>query len=105
MKKLLRRFARWILERTGGMPVGTSPTGSPLIQLYDETYHDKIVSAVHRAYAQVGLPLSYFTLDYDISNTGKTFEVLHHAAQSLGLDHELRTVGDIIAWLEEAPRA
>ena len=60
--------------------------------------------AVLDACALVGLNVDDCTEDYDLSRTGKLYEVLIHASRALGKDSELCTVADVIAWLDEAPQ-
>ena len=62
-----------------------------------------IEDAVRAAFSGLGLPSEQFGPGFDLAATGKVYELLHHAATTLDKDHELRTVGDVVAWLNEAP--
>lgn len=61
--------------------------------------------AVWQACGEVGLDVEHLTSRSDLVRTGKLYDVLHHAASALHKNHELRTVQDVIDWLQEAPTA
>jgi hypothetical protein len=61
---------------------------------------DAELLAVRQAYADVGLDTARFALDLDLVPTGKVYEILHHAARTLGRDLPMRTPRDLIAILE-----
>ena len=56
-------------------------------------------AAVRQACGDVGLNRAAFCRGYDLSSTGKIYDVLHHASRALGIDHGVRSVGDVIALL------
>lgn len=64
---------------------------------------ETIAAEVYRACAHEGLPADALTDATDLIPTGKLYAVLHHSANALGKDHELRTVQDVIDWLAVAP--
>lgn len=64
----------------------------------------ELVAAIRAAYLFVGLPAEQFSDAFDLQRTGKLQEVLQHASLSLDLDHGLRTVGDVVAYLHGAAR-
>ena len=66
---------------------------------------DEVREAVYRACAAAGLDADALTDKSDLKATGKLYAVLHVAAITAGKDHQLRTVGDVIDWLKEAPKA
>jgi hypothetical protein len=66
---------------------------------------DDVVAAVREACAAVGLNADAMTLETDLLKAGRVHDVLHLAGARLGKDVELRTVGDVVDWLLEAPRA
>lgn len=57
--------------------------------------------AVLDACAAVGLPMAQVNDDTDLIAAGKLVDVLHHAAAALGVEHGLRTVGDVVAFLKD----
>ncbi len=59
---------------------------------------DPIITAVRDACVACGLSREQFKLSFDLSRTGKIYEVIHYTGLTLGIDHELRTVGDVIAF-------
>lgn len=61
------------------------------------------LAAVREACVKVGLPREQLGPDFDLVQTGKLYDVLHHAAALVRKDHELRTTGDVADWLSEAP--
>jgi len=61
----------------------------------------KVTAAVKEAFQIVGLNTEAFDYRYDLQATGKTQEILNHASQILGVDHGLRTVGDIVDHLSK----
>lgn len=65
---------------------------------------EKVEAAVHAAYTLCGQPEHLYAMSFDLSRTGKLFEVLHHAAIALDVDHHVNTVGDLVDILEAALR-
>lgn len=96
---MIRSFLLWLgtyLVQRFTPPVPPPPPPLPLPPT-------EIRVAVLRACVDEGLNIDRLSDDSDLVSTGKLYAVLHHAAIGLGKDHELRTVGDVIAWLAEAP--
>lgn len=62
----------------------------------------EVEAVVHAAYLRCGQPDHLWSMDYDLSRTGKLFEVLHYAAMTLDVDHRVRTVGDLVDILLDA---
>lgn len=81
-----QRFALWL----GAILVAwaTPPPPTPLT--------DPVEDAVRLAYIRVGLPTEQFGPTFDLAGTGKIYDVLHYAGLTLGADHGLRTVGDLV---------
>jgi hypothetical protein len=71
----------------------TPPPASPRI--------DPIVIALQDAFAECGLPVHEFNQYFDLARTGKLNDVLHHASLKLGIEHPMRTVGDVAAYLRQ----
>jgi hypothetical protein len=63
--------------------------------------NEVIEAAVHEAYDYIGLPAEAYAPDFDLQSqgAGKVQAVLYHAGVTLGIDHHLKTVGDIIQHL------
>lgn len=77
MKKLLHKFASWLLSKT-----------QPTID---------IPEAVRLAFLEVGLPASEFSPSFDLLRAGKLADLLVKVAQRLDHDNQFTTVGDVIA--------
>lgn len=80
----------WHDYRTRRLP--PPPDKSPLI-----------IDAVIEACAEVGLNREALREDTELLVAGRVNDVLQIAGRKLGKDVELRTVGDVIDWLAEAP--
>lgn len=78
--------------------------GQTLIRWGTPPPADPVEVAIHEAYLYVGLPDDAYTPSTNLVPTGKLYAILHHAALTLGIDHQLSTVDDLIAWLRAAPR-
>lgn len=57
--------------------------------------------AVRKAQERVGLPSEVYDPDFDLSRTGKLYEVIHFASEILSIDHSLRTSRDVVRLLTE----
>lgn len=66
---------------------------------------DPVIEALRFAFNECGVSLDMLHPEVDLTSTGKVYNILVTAARRLQRDHELRTVQDLIDWLEEAPRA
>jgi hypothetical protein len=88
----IRRWLRWL----GAL---LTAWGTPAQAPEDTT---AIEAAVCEAFVSVGLPREQFGPTFDLLRTGKMHEVIHHAGVTLGIDHGLRTVGDVVALLLRA---
>lgn len=73
--------------------------------LADAFGSDPIEVAVRDAICEVGKDAATMTDASDLLATGKLAEIAHLAAQKLNKNLELRTVGDVKAWLREAPKS
>ncbi len=109
LRQLVRRFGLWLAAIatpavTQRIPpyVPLSPEHAEALQsLFTRPDHDALVlDAVKVAHVECGLSAEAFGPDFDLSRTGKLYEVLHHASIRLGIDHSLRTVGDLVHFLE-----
>lgn len=56
--------------------------------------------AVHRAFSTVGLNPDHYAPYYDLSFSGRLNEILYYTNAYLGNTHPLRTVEDVITFLE-----
>jgi hypothetical protein len=95
-----RRFCRWlgaILLAWGGDDPDAVPEDDWVID-------PAIRRAVHRSFSVIGLPVAQFADDFDLEDAGEVQAVLHYAARFLGIDHGLRTVGDVVVFLDWAQR-
>ena len=63
----------------------------------------EVVRVVLQACADVGLNRATVTLDTDLVKCDRVLAVLQHAAEALGKDPRLRTVGDVVEWVARAP--
>jgi hypothetical protein len=88
-----KRLAAWVGLRL--IAWATPPEASAAVVV------DPVETAVRSAFGQCGLPMEQFGPRFDLSRTGKLYEVLHYSGLTLGVDHELRTVGDVIAFYRE----
>lgn len=91
IREQCRRFALWLGTRL--VAWATPP---------EVKEPDPVEDAVRAAFMQCGLPADQFGPAFDLSRTGKLYDVLHYAGLHLGVDHELRTVGDVIAFYKES---
>lgn len=57
-------------------------------------------TAVQAAFTHCGLPLEQFKHDFNLVPSGKIYEIIHYASETLNVDHRLRTVGDVIAFFD-----
>lgn len=93
---------------TAGMTAGLLLAAQSLIsrmqtRVSPAQWSGDILEVVRLACRDVGLNHEDITTEFDLRATGKLYDVLHHASETLGKDHELRTVGDVVSWLTEAP--
>lgn len=57
--------------------------------------------AVKEAYCYVGLPVEKYDSGYDLQKAGKVQDILHHVSALLGREHNLKTVGDVVNYLNK----
>lgn len=60
----------------------------------------EIMNAVMSTCAKCGLPMDAVNAQFDLAKTGKLGDVILHASRSLGLDHPVRTVEDVVRLFE-----
>jgi hypothetical protein len=81
-------------EDRSGLVVQTTPPPTALA-LAEAQALDEFDLALIKAFDECGLPLHKFSRDFDIAQTGKLNDVIHHAARYRGLPHPMRTVSDV----------
>jgi hypothetical protein len=101
----IKAWARWLgqllLRWTDPVVVDTPvPVNAQMLRnVFIAPLHG---DAVYEAYLACGLPADRYADTFDLSQTGKLYEILHRASQRVGVDHGIRTVGDIKRILGDA---
>ena len=88
----VREWWRGLVLRVGTWLVAWATPVDPAV--------DPIDDAVRHAFARCGLPAEQYRPGFDLSRTGKLYEVLHYASVYANIDHELRTVGDVVRFFK-----
>ncbi len=88
IQALVRRFALWLGMRLVAYATPVDPTVDPINE------------AVRESFVHCGLPREQYAPSFDLSRTGKLYEILHYASLRSGIDHELRTVGDVVKFFK-----
>lgn len=60
-----------------------------------------VTDAIRDACKQSGLPMHQINDQFDLAKAGKLNDVIVHMSKSLGTQHPLRTVGDVVRLFEE----
>ncbi len=88
IQDLVRRLALWLGTWLVTWATPPDPAADP------------IDDAVRAAFARCGLPTEQYGPGFDLARTGKLYEVLHYAGIYAKIDHELRTVGDVVRFFK-----